>query len=477
VHPLLETGYWKSPVFVQHLAVSVSSFLRHRKRYGPEYWNALREITESEGLSKSQLEALQEESLSRLLEHCYAHVPHYREVFRQRGLKPEDIRGIEDLRKLPLLDKETVRSDPSRFVADNFKKGELFGENTSGSTGTPLKLWIDPMAYQRNYAFYERRCNQWAGVGIRDRRAVLGGRLIVPVGTTTPPFWRYSYFESQLFLSSFHMSPLNLEAYVEELQKFEPRVIVGYPSSVYALAVFMAEKGLQGVRPRAVLTSSETLLWDQRDVIERQLGCKVYDGYGSAELVSFISECDHGGFHISPEFGIIEFLRDGEPVPPGTPGEMACTGLLNYAMPLIRYRIGDLGVPGEKMCSCGRELPTVERIEGRVDDYVVTKEGRLVGRLDHVFKGVAHVVETQIVQEASNRIRLLLVPGSDYTSADGQLIVSNLKTRLGEDMDISIEFVDRVPRTVSGKFRSVVSHVSQSFGTQSSKAPISGGDA
>jgi phenylacetate-CoA ligase len=454
----------------------MSSYLRHRKRYGAAYWTALREITESERCSRARLEEVQVQALSRLLEHCYSNVPYYREVFRERGLKPQDIRGSEDLKLLPVLDKETVRRSPDRFIATNFKRRQLYKENTSGSTGTPLKIWIDRRAYQSNYAFYEQRCNRWAGVGIRDRRAILAGRLVVPVEEKTPPFWRYSYFEGQLFLSSFHMNFDNLGVYVEELRKFQPRVIVGYPSSVYALAFFMKEKGLDGVSPRAILTSSETLLGNQREVIESTLGCRVYDGYGNAELVSFISECDCGGFHISPEFGIIEFLSDEKPVSEGMPGEMVCTGLLNYGMPLLRYRIGDVGVPSAERCPCGRELPLVDRIDGRVDDYVMTSNGSLVGRLDHVFKGVSHVVETQIVQEALNRLRVLLVKGSGYTNEDGQTIVHNLRSRLGADMDVSIEFVDKVPRTSSGKFRSVVSHVAPSEGPSPSETPLPKGD-
>ncbi len=230
--------------------------------------------------------------------------------------------------------------------------------------------------------------------------------------------------------------------------------LYGYASSCEALARHALERGCGDLKFRTVLTSSETLFEHQRTVIEKAFGCRVHDSYGSAEMVALVTECDRGRLHVSPEVGVVEVLRDGRPVGNGEAGELVCTGLLNEAMPLIRYRTGDVAVQGSGPCPCGRPLRTLHRIEGRVDDLLWTSDGRAIGRLDPVFKGVENVAESQIIQEDFDRVRVRLVPATGYRDEDGRRIGSNLRERMG-DIEVTIEVVPSIDR-VGGKFRAVV---------------------
>jgi len=342
------------------------------------------------------------------------------------------------------------------------RQGDIFVDHTSGSTGTPMTIHIDKACVQYNYALISL-VRSWAGIGLRDSKATFGGRLVVPIQQQAPPFWRYNPTERQLYFSSYHMSAHNLEAYVDKLQEFQPKEIEGYPSSIYNVARYMKEKGRDGVYPTAVITNAEMVLDHQRRDIEEQFQCKVYDYYGTAENLVFAGQCPEGNYHICPDFGIIEVVQNDKRVPPGQAGDLICTGLRNYAMPLIRYRIGDTGILTGEICPCGRTWPLLKSVLGRKEDFVVTPDGRLVGRLDPVFKGLKNIAEAQIIQETRERLVVKIVKGGNYTGQDSQELIEELRKRVGFEMDIQIQFVDAIPRGPAGKFRFVVSNVSGEF--------------
>jgi phenylacetate-CoA ligase len=260
--------------------------------------------------------------------------------------------------------------------------------------------------------------------------------------------------------SSYHLSDRYLAAYVEQLNRFQPELIDSYPSALHVVARYALTHGLPLPRPRAIVTSSETLLPDQRADIERAFGCAVRDQYGSAEMVAFIAQCEEGTYHVNPEYGITEVESDPARNNADGSGRLLCTGFLNTAMPLIRYEIGDTAVLEDGACGCGRHFPRVRALMGRIDDYVSTPDGRLVGRLDPVFKGVEGIAESQIVQDSTNHITVYLVPASGSVPAVTTLR-ENLQARLGADMAIDMTEVASIPRTRAGKFRAVVSLVSR----------------
>ncbi len=446
--------YRKLPGPLQSCAIWWYGWRLQRRRYGglfKETWEAART---RESLSAQAIEAYQVEALRAMLRHSAERVPHYRDLARSSGMKADSLTSLDDLRAWPILEKDTIRVSGRRLISDQMREADLIAIDTSGTTGTPLVIYRDREAEQLWYAHFERRVRNWPGVTCHDRWAMLGGRIVVPVGRRHPPFWKFNPFMHQLYMSSYHLAPEFMDHYLDALRRYRPVYIHGYASSCEALARHALARGATDIRLRAVLTSSETLFDHQRVAMERAFGCRVFDSYGSAEMVALATECEHGRLHVSPDVGVVEVLRDGRPVGEGETGELVCTGLLNRAMPLIRYRTGDVATRGMGPCPCGRSFPTLARIEGRVDDLLWTSDGRAVGRLDPVFKGVENVIESQIVQEAFDRVRVRLVPAPAYHERDGQLIAANLRERMGE-IRVVIEAVPRIER-VGGKFRAVV---------------------
>jgi len=262
--------------------------------------------------------------------------------------------------------------------------------------------------------------------------------------------------ENKLVMSSYHLAEKTALRYIDALSKYRVEAIDGYPSSIYALAKFILERGYK-VPLKAIMTSSETLAPEQKLVIETAFNCFVYDYYGMAERIAAVHTCEHGSYHVVPEYSLVEFLKTSNLAEDHY--EIVGTSLTNRAMPLIRYRIGDIAEVSHDKCSCGREYPVIRGIVGRTDDYVVTPSGRLVGRLDHIFKGAQNLIQAQIYQPERDRIILRIVPDHSFSKHDADHILEKLGRRLGEDVKFEIENVAFIPRTSRGKIKSVISDV------------------
>jgi phenylacetate-CoA ligase len=433
---LTKSLYDALPLWAQTMAVNAASLANFRQRYNAVFFAALEELAANERKPLAQLEAEQEARLRDLLRYAVRHVPYY----RQRRLDPE---RFEDW---PIIDKQTVAAAPEQFMSDEFAPSRLLTLQTSGTTGTPLTVRFRPATLNREMAFRWRH-RAWGGVPFLSRSAYLSGHPVVPAHQMTPPFWRVDTVERRLLCSSYHFAPRNLPAYVEALVAFAPDFLHGYPSSLYVLAEYVLAQRVRNLRPRAVFTASETLLEFQRDVIERAFAAPVYNWYGTTEMTCNIVECAYGSLHYRTDYGRLE-LRDG--------GEMVATGLFNPAMPLIRYRTGDVAVPRPGRCDCGCEFPLIERIEGRIEDYIRTPDGRRIGRLDHIFKGCRHVREAQLVQRDPSELCLRIVRAPGYSSDDEQFILAQARQRLGDAIRLRCEYVAAIERTAAGKFRFVV---------------------
>jgi phenylacetate-CoA ligase len=237
---------------------------------------------------------------------------------------------------------------------------------------------------------------------------------------------------------------------------------MGYPSALYTIARYALEENDFPFPARAIFTMSETLESHARRAIEKAWQCRIYDRYGAVEGCMFASQCEYGHYHVSPEVGIIEILdRNGKPCPPGVLGEVVCTGLKNNLQPLIRYRVGDVACwSKDQHCSCNRQMPILERIEGRYEDICFTPDGREMLRFDTVFKGIENIKEAQVVQEQLNLFTIYVVPGRNFSSSDVELIQHNMKSHAG-DVQTNVELVPEIPRSPSGKFRAVICKIPQ----------------
>ena len=447
--------YAASPVWLQNTALTAYGWRLRSRRYGGIHSAVLAELLREQWHDRDEIETSQ---LTRL-NHAVA-AARVAPLYANKGLPDRPLQSLEDLRTLPLVEKAELRQPRHRLVAESQSR-RLLEIHTGGTTGTPLSIYCDRAVLQRNYAFFER-FRRWAGIEPGEAVATFAGRTILPAGQERPPFWRRNAAGNAWLFSSYHLGPDTLSAYVTALTRIAPALIDSYPSNLAILARYMLDQGISSVRPRAIITSSETLLPSVRDLIERAFACAVFDHYGAAEMAALITQCDHGSYHVNPEFGIVEILRDGVPVAAGERGEIVATGFINPIMPLIRYRTGDSAVAGGSRCACGRAFPTIERLEGRMDDYLITPEGYVIGRLDPVFKSATSILETRIVQDDVDHVRVELVPGSGYVVEQGESIVTELQKRLGPNMRIDLELVSSLPRTTGGKLRAVVNLVKPS---------------
>ena len=265
----------------------------------------------------------------------------------------------------------------------------------------------------------------------------------------------------QLYMSSYHLSPALIPHYLDALQRYKITYLWGYTSALYALAQEAIRLGRSDVTMTVAITNAEPVFDYQRDAISRAFHCPVRETYGMAEVVMAAEECEAGRLHSWPEVGWQEVVGPAdEPVPPGESGDLLSTGLLNADMPLVRYRIGDRGAlaPSNAVCECGRALPLISRIEGRVDDVLYTADGRQIGRLDPVFKAELPIHEAQIVQEALDRVVVRYVPAPGFGPDDEQSIADRLRERMGP-VNVTFEVLDEVPRTKNGKFRAVLCNI------------------
>ena len=444
--------YGACPLWMQTLMISAYGARLRWRRYGPAQRALLSELRNSQWLDAVRIRSVQLKKLQLTVEHAYANVPYYRSRI---GGSPR-ISTLDDLQLIPVLTKDAVKSAGRALLSDRHHAGML-EIHTGGTTGKPMTVFCNRATLQRNYAFFAR-LREWAGIQPRARVATFAGRRVVP-SQSNGPYWRHNLASRTLVFSSYHISPSTVDEYIEALARFRPDLIDSYPSSLAPLAARMLERGSTSVRPRAIITSSETLAPDARAELEAAFGCPVFDHYGSAEMTAFITMCHEGRYHENPEFGIIELLRDGRPVAAGETGEIVATGFINPVMPLLRYATGDSAVRGATGCACGRAFPVIERIEGRMDDIIMTPEGRRIGRLDPIFKSVASLYESRIVQDRIDHVRVEAVVDGELSAKEQGVLLEELQARLGPSMSVDFVRVPAIERTGGGKLRAVVNRV------------------
>jgi len=454
---LLDSAYHHSPILFQNLAVSIKGWNLNVQRRSGQYGQLIQDVRERSGWTRQQHAEYQLLVLNRLVENARISVPHYRSSLGNENGSYPKLASLEGLKFLPILDRDHVKAHPESYRNRGIKAPITL--HTTGTTGSPITIRCNRLARQRNFAFFDEYLES-LGLDCYSRHAVIGGRIIVHPKQQKPPFWRKSLSQNSLLMSSYHLSPRNLDAYVTALRRFQPEYIEAYPSSAYVLASFMQQAGIK-LPLRALITSSETLFPEQREAMEAAFNCRVFDQYGAVEMATFVGQCHEGSYHVRPDYGVLELLDENDnPVPPGTPGRVVCTGFVNEAMPLIRYPIGDMAIQAESDdCRCGLETMILQKILGRQDDVLVTARGARVGRMSPVLKGLP-VQHAQYVQYEAGKVTLKFVPSPQFDKRlDPPRILSAIKLRLGDDTDIELQPMTSLDRGKGGKFRAVISHV------------------
>lgn len=453
--------YHRLPNALRSLVATGRGYQLRRWRYGPETDTLVAEALSREQWSEERWRAWREERLAYLLHRAATRVPFYREQWAARRARG-DRSSWEEISNWPLLDKEELRSHPRCFVADDQDIRAMFHEHTSGTSGKPLDLWWSRQTARAWYALSEARVRHWNGVNRRERWAIVGGQAVVPPSAKKPPYWVWNAAMKQLYISANHVSAGTVPAMMESLRRYRITHVLGYPSSLTAIA-----RGIAGnialPELRVVITNAEPVHSWQRDLIQSTFGSRVVETYGMGEIVAAGSECSAGRLHLWPEVGMVEVVDDQTPdaLDPGATGRLVCTGLLNHDMPLIRYLVGDRGSLAERdePCACGRRLPTFSNLEGRSADMLFAPDGRRVFWLNPVFYELP-IREAQIVQERLRHVRVRYVPAPGFSEAEGKLVIGRIRARMG-DVDVELEAVEEIPRGPNGKFRPVVCHVTE----------------
>ena len=456
----LKQLYHKSSDFIQSIGTAVYSWFKKPVLKNPVFLKWYHFLQESQWWSKKQLEEYQMEQLTELLNHAYKNVPYYRRVFGERGLKPKDFRGFDDLKKIPILTKDDIRKNLNELVARNISKEDIEYVTTGGTTGKPLSLYVEKKTNLIRMAFEWREWN-WMGYEFGDKCVVLRGNVVERKEKGKPAWWEYDKENNYLILSTYDMTDENLPKYVRKIEEFKPKIIRGYPSALDILARFIKENNFKINRLgdiKAISTSSENLYPAQRELIEGVFRCPIFDKYGNCEQVTILGECEnHEGYHDFMEYSYTEILdKEGNPVTKeGQIGEIVSTGFTNYVVPFIRYKTEDLVSYTAHKCSCGRSHPLVKKIEGRwQQEMIVARDGNLISMtaLNTHSDVFDNVKQFQFYQDTPGRVTLKIIKKDTYTEKDTKYIIQELQKKMKYQIDIKIEFINNIPLTKRGKY-------------------------
>jgi phenylacetate-CoA ligase len=461
--------YDRSPVWLQNCMVSAQGFLYKHRRWDMELGRALLEgLRHSQWWTAEQFRAYQISRLRKHLQHAEQHIPYYAELFRKAGFNCRQVSSLQDLARIPVLEKRTIIERPNDFLWGGGPQNSWNKLFTSGTTGSPLPLYSSRESFTRTWSFVFR-LREWAGLPepIIPRRAQFTGRDIAPERKITGkgPYWRMNVPGAALLLSTTHISGESVPAYVDAMKRFGPDLVDGYPSAIALIARISKRLNLELPTPRAVITSAETLQPEDRSEIESAFGSPVFDQYASSDAGAFICNCEYGSLHVNPEFGVCEVVKpDGTTAGPGEEGEIVATSFCNKEQVFIRYKIGDLAVPGPpEPCACGRMMPRIAALTGRADDVLYIPDRGFVGRFDPVFKGLEGMYEAQIVHEALDRLAVNVVPAPGYDGSQQAALVASLRKKVGDRISIVVRKVSSIPRGPRGKLRAVVTHCKDQY--------------
>lgn len=437
----IEKIYLKLPVFLQELLINIQGYRIRNRRFNSCFNKYLAEylVSEHSVVDMPQLRRFIVAS---------ACMPYWREQFDKYGvnIKAQDL--VLEIKKLPILSKQFVKENINNFINKNYIENS-FWSSTSGTTGSPLsfpctyeienKLWA---IWERNRRLHGIPENTWMGW--------FGGKEIVDISQSKPPYWRTCYPLKQVMFSSYHLNINTVDSYFNKLKKSKIMWIHSYPSQIALFASLVKEKDLGSLPDLKIITlGSESFLEYQEDLIKEVFNCKVIQHYGQGEGVAVINQNIKLGFYPEQNFSLVEFDRVDNMV---SQFKIIGTNYNNLAFPLIRYDTGDLA----QMDGDG----SITSIDGRVEDYVILPNGNKLGRVYNIFKEVSNVKEAQLYQKNKNSITIRVVKGVGFDDEkDTRVLITSAQERLGHDIKINIEFLDSIPRTKNGKLRFVVSEI------------------
>ncbi|MBX7074243.1 MAG: hypothetical protein K1X71_13945 [Pirellulales bacterium] len=415
------------------------------------------------------IRARQWEAVQGLVDHAFRRSPFWRTLFGEAGLKPDDVRTWDDFRHVPILTKDHLRYRGQELLTTDFRIADLHHHKTSGSNGRSVAVYVDDKAQQWRRAC-TLRSDEWSGWRFGERVAMVWGN---------PDYLRNGWrgrlrntlLERASYLDTLSMNEDAMRRFALTQQRRRPTMMLGHAHSLYLFAQFVELNPKLAFYPRGIISTAMVLHDWQRELIERVFRAGVTNRYGCEEVSLIACQCDRrGGLHINCDNVYVEILgADGEPATPGEAGAVVVTDLTNRAMPLLRYKVGDMASLSREACACGRQLPLLERVEGREADFVTTADGRLISGIsltENFAVLIAGVAQIQIVQERLDQFCFRIVPDENFGAASREQIRQLVAERFGGDARFEIELVERIPQEPSGKYRFCISKVENPF-TQS----------
>jgi phenylacetate-CoA ligase len=433
--------------------------VRARKQIG--YSAILREAMANQRLPREDLDALQLSKLRALVEHAKASSPFYRE--RLRGVDASALRTRADLERLPLLEKSDIAAHHERIASERFV-GRKFGAVTSGSTGVALRFafdsrhlgWVDAV---------QERAQAWWGLRATDRAIILWGRPVDGGFRAQLKIATLYRLRNRLAFNTFALlDDTFLARIVRAIERFRPRLVYGYGSSLGALARHLDRQGetlSEAAAPRVVQFTGDHMFEDEQAIAARVFRAPVASVYGSSEGGGTAQPCPHGGQHLSADHMLVEICRpDGSRAAPGESGEIVITPLHNFAFPFLRYRIGDVGSMREAPCTCGVTLPLMDLEVGKSADLITTSSRERVSPyvLDYLNKhllrtGVRGIGQFLVEQTGLDDFILHLVKTEPFDPQSVTFFTQKMREYLGDAIRVEVRFVETIPVSSSGKRR------------------------
>jgi phenylacetate-CoA ligase len=405
--------------------------------------------------SLKDIKKMQENRLRFIVDHAYRYSQFYHTKFKNAGVHPADICTLKDLKKIPVTTKDEIIKNRESVIAQGYSEDNTHVVNTSGSTGRMLYILQDMKSVEANEAAVTRAYHAMGRRMFQDKIAYIRHMSVESVDQFLGPV--ANFLAENISKNLWIPAHTDTDTIITKIKEYNPTILTGYPSSLYVVAKKMKEQKIT-VRPRFIMSGGELLTEEIRTFLQDVFQCDMYNFYGAYELMVVAWECKKHGMH-TDDMNILEFLKEGEPVAPGEPGEVVGTNLWYTAMPFIRYNLGDIASYSDDLCECGRGLPVMDVMEGRKDDFLVLPSGQLVGprAVKPLVMTFPEVDKLQIIQEKKDLIKVLIVEKKEFNRKDQ--LKEKLQNVLKEDVTVKIEIVDDIP-LVSGKLRAVISKVS-----------------
>jgi phenylacetate-CoA ligase len=429
---------------------------------GSPKWSYWRKMEHSQYLQRSDLQALQWERLREILKYAFERNQFYRNCFKESNLHPSDIKSPEDLKKIPILEKKEIQKDPKRLISSGYDPPSLLKFKTGGSTGRSIEIYLTEECSELRNAV-ARRHDRWTGWEVGEPIGAVWGNPKLPA--TLKDQMRSRLLCPTIYLDTMNMTDEAVKAFAREWKKVRPTLLFGHAHSLYVLAKYVRDLAISEIQPKGILSTSMMLLPHERKFMEEVFGVKIFDRYGCEEVSLIASECErHEGLHLNIEHLFIEFLKnDGTDVMPGEEGQIVVTDLMNKAMPFIRYRVEDVGTPSERTCSCGRGLPLMEKVTGRVADFLIREDGSRVAGvsiIENTLTRIPGVDQMQIIQEELGLIVLNIVPGANFNTRMEQELKNYFKGLFNLRVKVEVKRVKEIPAERSGKYRFSICKIS-----------------